>query len=139
MSYTLFFDGACPGNPGPCGAGFVIFDKDQKIIYEGSVFLGHNTNNFSEYSSLKLGLKKLIELNLCDFSISVFGDSNLVIKQTNEEWSVKSDNLKNLNKEVLTLKKMFKNITFSHVYRDKNSHADRLANKALVSFINKKL
>ena len=66
-------------------------------------------------------------------SITIFGDSNLVIKQITNEWKVKSDNLKqhfNNLKNVIS-KQTWEHIEFKHVYRKHNKRADQLANEAL--------
>ena len=85
------FDGASRGNPGPCGAGFVIYENND-IIYRESIFLTeYGTNNFAEYGALILALKKCIELNIKD--ISIFGDSLIVIKQIRKEYKITSENL----------------------------------------------
>ena len=60
-TYYLKFDGASKGNPGQCGAGFVIY-KDNEKIYEGKKYIAvHNTNNFAEYSALILGLERMCQ------------------------------------------------------------------------------
>ena len=41
----IFSDGGARGNPGPAGAGAVLYDKNKKIIANISKFLGHTTNN----------------------------------------------------------------------------------------------
>ena len=129
----IFTDGGSRGNPGPAGAGGVIFDSDNKVIVEISEYLGIQTNNYAEYNSLILTLKKAIELNLVN-NVEVYMDSSLVINQINGKWKVKHPNiipLYEITKDLLT---KFKNITFNHVYRSLNTHADLLANKAMDSY-----
>ena len=58
-------------------------------------------------------------------------DSKLVIEQINGKWKVKNDNLKVLYREIKELIVFFKDITFTHVLRGLNKHADSLANKAM--------
>ena len=53
----LFSDGACRGNPGMGGAGAVITDEADNILWEEKEYLGHCTNNIAEYKALILGLK----------------------------------------------------------------------------------
>ena len=48
------------------------------------------------------------------------GDSKLVILQSEGKWKVKSDNLKNLNKETRDLLTHFDFVAIRHVYRDNN-------------------
>ena len=53
--YKLFSDGACRGYPGVGGAGAVITDDRENVIWEGKEYLGHCTNNIAEYRALILG------------------------------------------------------------------------------------
>ncbi|XP_050900040.1 uncharacterized protein LOC127106776 isoform X2 [Lathyrus oleraceus] len=77
--YTLQFDGACSGNPGPAGAGAVLFDEYGTVLYRFRQGLGYTTNNVAEYRALILGLQQAI-LKGCK-NINVQGDSQLVIDQ----------------------------------------------------------
>ena len=131
-SIIIYTDGGSRGNPGPAGAGGVII-KDSKIIVEISKYLGIQTNNYAEYSALILTLQKAIELNLNNNIIKVFMDSNLIVKQLNGEWKVKHKNIIPLFNSVKELILLFKNITFTHVYREHNKLADKLANDAMDS------
>ena len=127
--YKLTFDGASKGNPGKCGAGFVIW-KNKEILYKGKKFLSNkNTNNFAEYSAVILGLQKCIELKLKN--IHVYGDSQLVIKQINNEYKVESENLKVLYETVIDSLIEFDEFSFRHIMRQDNKEADALANEAL--------
>jgi len=51
-NYKLFSDGACRGNPGIGGAGAVIKDARENVVWEGKEYLGHCTNNIAEYRAL---------------------------------------------------------------------------------------
>lgn len=126
--YTLNFDGASKGNPGLSGAGMVIY-KNGYEIWSSYKFVGYKTNNQAEYSALIFGLKGAIKLGIS--SLSVLGDSLLVINQVNGIFKVKSASLEPLHKEVIILKDQFKYIDFSHVYREYNKRADELSNLAL--------
>jgi len=127
--YSLKFDGASKGNPGQCGAGFVIY-KNNNIIYEGNQFISElNTNNYAEYSALILALQACVSLNIK--SVDIYGDSLLVIKQLSKEYKVSSDNLITLYHTANTLLEKFDNYTLGHIPREKNKEADALANKAI--------
>lgn len=133
MVYTLQFDGACRGNPGICGAGFVIF-QDDKILEQHSKFISkNNTNNFSEYSALLFGIQRVVELGIKD--INVEGDSQLVINQINGIYRVNSDNIIELYNNVIESLIDFDSFTFRHIKRDKNKIADMLANIAINEYI----
>ena len=128
MSYVLFFDGCAKGNPGLAGSGAVIY-KDDKEIWSKSEFLDKQTNNYAEYCGLISGLKCAVEKEIK--SLTVKGDSLLVIKQMTGAYKVKSPNLIELYKEASELKSQFETIEFQHVYREDNKRADELANELL--------
>lgn len=50
-AFTVYADGACSGNPGPCGLGIVIVAPDGKIA-EGYEYLGVGTNNIAELTAI---------------------------------------------------------------------------------------
>jgi ribonuclease HI len=133
--YTLFFDGCSKGNPGPSGIGAVIYQLDENTdsfieLWAGSKFLSNSaTNNQSEYNALIMGLTKALELNIS--LLDVYGDSLLVIQQTNGKYKVSNAGLLPLHQKVMELKKQFQNITFTHIPREKNVRADYLSNVGL--------
>ena len=127
--YKLFSDGACRGNPGVGGAGAVITDDRENVIWEGKEYLGHCTNNIAEYRALILGLKGALANGYK--SLEVYLDSELLAKQINGSYRVKNENLQVLMKEVRSLLTSFEFIQVKHVLRSHNSHADKLANRAI--------
>ncbi len=132
----LYFDGASRGNPGLAGAGAVIIEN-KKIIAELTRFIGKQTNNFAEYTSILMGLEFIEEyLKENDVeSLRIMGDSQLVIRQLKGLYRVKSNNLIKIYKKVKTkldrLKKMGIKIELIHIKRNLNAKADRLANLAI--------
>ena len=66
----------------------------------------------SEYESCIFSLKAAIDLGIK--SLSVFGDSALVISQMKGEWDTKNPNLIPYKENVLTLIPHFEEITFEH-------------------------
>jgi ribonuclease HI len=127
--YKLQFDGCSKGNPGLSGAGAVIY-KNEIEIWSSSLFVGNNnTNNEAEYTGLIIGLKQAIKMNIK--KIHVEGDSLLVIKQIKGEYKVNAQNLQPLFNEALALTKNFEQITFQHIFRNKNKRADQLSNIAI--------
>jgi ribonuclease HI len=128
-NYKLFSDGACRGNPGVGGAGAVITDIKENVIWEGKEYLGHCTNNVAEYRALILGLKGALTHGYK--SLEVYLDSELLAKQINGSYRVKNENLKVLMKEVRSLLTSFESVGVKHVVRSHNSHADKLANMAI--------
>ena len=127
--YTMYFDGCSKKNPGPSGAGAVIFNNKEEI-WGSSVFVGEKeTNNVAEYSGLILGLKQARVMNIRN--LIVYGDSLLVIKQMNKQYKISAENLVPLFKEAQELKSEFDTILFVHIYRTQNKRADELSNLGL--------
>jgi ribonuclease HI len=131
-NYRIYTDGGSRGNPGPSGAGGVIIDSNGEIISESSEYLGHQTNNYAEYMGLLLTLKRAKLLGIK--KISVFMDSKLIVEQMNGNYKVKNEALKVIHLEIVELLKSFEKVTFTHVYREHNKHADRLVNQAIDNF-----
>lgn len=125
----LFSDGACRGNPGIGGAGAVITDAADNILWEGKEYLAHCTNNIAEYKALILGLKGAQTQGFNQ--LDVYLDSELLANQINGFYKVKNENLKILMQEVRSLLSSFKSIRVEHVLRCHNAQADKLANLAI--------
>ena len=131
MKYIIYSDGGARGNPGPAGCGFVIQNEHGEILYEGSEYIGYTTNNQAEYQALYMGLEKIRALGEIE-NIHCYLDSELVVKQLNKEYKMKNPDLRVYFDKINMLNFEFGNcITFHHVRREQNSHADRLANEAM--------
>ncbi len=126
---TIFTDGGARGNPGPAGIGAVLYNENKEKVAEISQYLGVATNNQAEYRALIEALKKAKELG--GKEIEVFMDSELIVKQLKREYKVKNKDLAPLFLEVYNLSLNFSKINFSHVYREDNKEADKLANNAM--------
>jgi len=130
--FKIYTDGGSRGNPGPAGAGGVIKSPLDSTLIELSEFLGIQTNNYAEYTAMLLTLKRAIELGID--KLEAFTDSKLIVEQLNGNWQVKSETLKPIYDEIQDLLPNFKTITFAHIPRKLNAHADSLANKAMDTF-----
>lgn len=133
--YTLYTDGGARGNPGPAGAGAVIFDQNMRVVKEISAFLGIQTNNWAEYEALRLGLEALTDLvkekDRPHTEIVARLDSELVVRQLQGIYKVKDAELYKQYLKISNLKNKFPKISFEHVRREQNAEADLLANKAM--------
>lgn len=125
----MFTDGGARGNPGPAGIGAVIYDEHKKLIAEISEFLGVTTNNQAEYKALIAAFRKAADLNAKE--LDCYLDSELVVKQLRGEYRVKDKDLAKLFLDIHNLSLSFKKITYTHVPRERNKEADRLANEAM--------
>ena len=121
-----FFYGSTLGNPKVCGVGGILFLKDDHFItFKAS--LGVGSNNYVELSALKLliilALKKQI------MNIQIFGDSMLVINWISGKFRVHNMQLAQFLQEVIRLAHFFDQAVFKHIYRERNTCADKLANE----------
>jgi ribonuclease HI len=121
------FDGASRGNPGPAGAGAVIYD-DGKVIWRCAEPLGTHTNNEAEYLALGILASELKRRGL--HGMEICGDSRLVISQVTGKWQIREPRLRELASPVISLVREL-GARCLWVPREQNSEADRMSNKAL--------
>lgn len=126
----MYTDGGARNNPGPAGAGVLIFDGDRKVA-ELKKFLGNQTNNWAEYEALALALEEAKRLGLTGRELEIRMDSELIVKQMRGEYRVKEPSLKPQHAKVRTLLSDFSVMRFVHVRREENKEADRLVNEAI--------
>ena len=124
----LFIDGACHGNPGPSGAGVVI-RHNGKSIKKISRYIGNATNNIAEYMALIFGLQESLILKA--ESVKVNTDSQLLYRQLIKVYKVKHPNIAGLYNQAVHLAGGFKEFSISHIPRELNTEADKLATKAI--------
>jgi ribonuclease HI len=122
-------DGGARGNPGPAGYGALIQDANGMVVAELSEFLGIRTNNYAEYSGLLGCLQFALEKG--HSRLRVVSDSELMVKQIQGKYQVKSPDLKPLYEEAKRRIAKLEKFEISHALRHKNKDADRLANEAM--------
>jgi probable phosphoglycerate mutase len=123
-------DGGSRGNPGPAGYGAVVFDAATgDVLAERQEGVGQTTNNVAEYRGLIAGLTAARDLGAD--TVAVRMDSKLVIEQMAGRWQVKHPSMQPLNAEAKQLAAGFAEITYEWIPRERNKHADRLANAAM--------
>ena len=126
----IYTDGASRGNPGPCALGIQVFDSNQNLVYEESAYLeDQNTNNFAEYKAVIRAFELAVQNKIQE--LTLFSDSELLVRQLQKKYKVKSPNIKSLFKECQNFLKEIPQANFQHIPREKNSGADSLANQAL--------
>ena len=123
-NFTMYIDGAADLHSKTSGIGGVIY-KDGEELFTFSEYLDNATNNEAEYTALIHGLKSL--LNLSVLNVTIYSDSELVVKQINGEYKVKNDRMKKLYSDAHVLLSKFNLWKIEHVLRDKNTIADKLA------------
>jgi ribonuclease HI len=127
--WRLHCDGACRGNPGPAGAGMVLHDPQGRLQIRKGRYLGETTNNVAEYQALLLGLEEARKLSVK--RLQVLADSELMVKQLNGHYRVKSPHLLPLWRQALQSLEQFEAYAIIHVPREENRLADEVANQAI--------
>lgn len=129
----LFVDGCSRGNPGKSGGGYVIKDMSGNILDKGSKYLGNRlTNNQAEYKALIFGLDKCA--GVCRGKVHVLSDSELMVNHLTRVYRIRDEKLKKLFEEVKKKETFFEKVSYSHLRREENKEADKLANKAIDDF-----
>jgi len=107
----------------------LIEDAQGRVLAELSQFLGIQTNNFAEYSGL---------LAVLDYALAhghrrlrVVSDSELMVKQIQGRYQVKSPGLRLLYEQAKKKIAELEKFEIAHALRHKNRDADRLANQAM--------
>ena len=129
MTLEIYTDGGSRGNPGPAAAGVVIRDPQGRSILEAGYFLGRATNNVAEYTALVLALQAALKFGAED--VSLFADSELMVKQLTGVYKVRDAKMLELFQQAQRLLIKFESWRINHVRREQNSLADKLANKAM--------
>jgi formyltetrahydrofolate-dependent phosphoribosylglycinamide formyltransferase len=126
IAYT---DGASRGNPGPAAAGFILTDTSGIQLQGEAFFLGQTTNNIAEYTAILKALEAAKRLSANQ--LTIFSDSELLVKQLNGDYKVKSEQIRSLFSQAIDLLEEFDNWKVQHIAREKNQQADKLVNRAL--------
>ncbi len=127
--FTAEVDGASRGNPGPASYAVIIRRPDGSVVYQLGKYLGRATNNVAEYFALITALDYCASSNI--HRLRVRSDSELLVRQMQGRYKVKSASLKPLHERALRQSKSLAYFAIEHVPRELNSEADALANSAL--------
>ncbi|KOG27704.1 bifunctional RNase H/acid phosphatase [Streptomyces resistomycificus] len=123
-------DGGSRGNPGPAGYGSVVIDAATgETLVEVAEYIGVATNNVAEYRGLVAGLRAAHELDPTA-RVHVRMDSKLVVEQMSGRWKIKHPDMKPLASEAARVFPSSQ-VTYEWIPRERNKHADRLANEAM--------
>jgi ribonuclease HI len=122
-------DGASRGNPGEAGFGVHVTDAEGVEVASLYGYLGRATNNVAEYQALLHGLRFALARGAS--RVEVYSDSELLVRQVEGRYRVKSPGLQPLHREALNLLARFERTRVAHVPRERNREADALANRAV--------
>lgn len=122
-------DGGSRGNPGAAACAVVLSTLDGVRVAAFSKHLGRGTNNFAEYEGLLAALRYALDNRR--LQLRVRSDSELLVRQIQGRYKVKSADLKPLHEQALGLIRELERFEIEHVPREQNHEADRLVNEAL--------
>ncbi len=122
-------DGGARGNPGPAAYGIVLRDGGGATLLATGKCIGRTTNNVAEYYGLIAALDAARERGVK--RLRVESDSELLVRQMEGRYRVKSPDLRRLHERAVKLSRGFEHFEIAHVPREKNREADRLVNEAL--------
>jgi len=125
----VYIDGASRGNPGPAAAAFILTDPAGTKLHAKAFFFGQTTNNVAEYTAICKALEAAKQIGAKQ--LMVFSDSELLVKQINGEYKVKSEQIRPLFQQAVNLLGQFESWKVQHITREKNKEADKLVNQAL--------
>ncbi|WP_131767723.1 bifunctional RNase H/acid phosphatase [Candidatus Protofrankia californiensis] len=124
-------DGGSRGNPGPAGYGALVRDADTgEVLAERAGAIGRATNNVAEYQGLIAGLRAAADIDPAA-DVDVRMDSKLVVEQMSGRWKIKHPAMRPLATEAAGIAREFPRVRYSWIPRERNGHADRLANEAM--------
>src|SRR5580658_10432533 len=129
--YIANIDGGSRGNPGPAAYAVVLRDPNGKIVLELAKCFGRDTNNVAEYYGLLAALDYATTHGIT--ALRIRSDSELLVRQMQGRYKVKSEDLKPLHERASILSRQLKYFVIEHVRREQNRDADALANIALDS------
>jgi ribonuclease HI len=124
---VAYVDGGSLGNPGPSGIGVVINGCDEGPVRIAK-WIGHQDNNVAEYAALMEALQYAVSSKAG--KLHVYSDSQVVVRQMTGEYTCRSPRLYSLHWTCRKLARALK-FSISHVPRESNAEANRLAQSAL--------
>ncbi|GGM24450.1 hypothetical protein GCM10011351_07780 [Paraliobacillus quinghaiensis] len=132
---TLYFDGGFDLETKRSGLGCVIYYQQNNKKYrlrKNAEVEQLNTNNEAEYAALHLGLQELEQLGVHHQTITLIGDSQVVLNQLSGDWPCVEEDLNKWADRIETkLDDLGITPEYNVVSRKKNGEADQLASQAL--------
>jgi ribonuclease HI len=130
MTFHAFTDGASRGNPGEAGVGIIVNDDTGAQVMNLYGAIGVATNNVAEYTALITLLERSGAFPCARMVIHT--DSELMARQMSGTYRVKDKGLKPLHARAVRLMRALRfPCVITHVPREENREADRLANMGI--------
>lgn len=129
MSHLVaYVDGGSRGNPGPSGIGVVIEHPTGRRV-EISEWIGSRDNNYAEYAALLAALEYAAACACA--RLQVFSDSEVVVRQITGSYTCQSPHLRRIYEDCQVRIGSLEHFAITHIRRENNQDADRLANAAM--------
>lgn len=127
----VYADGGARNNPGPAAIGIVMFDDQGNTLEHYKEYIGIATNNIAEYKALIKALD--LSARYTHGEVRVFMDSELVVRQMNGRYRIKTPHLLPLYTEAKAREVSFEKVVYRNVPREDafQALADSLVNAAL--------
>ncbi|GMQ02073.1 hypothetical protein CsSME_00048471 [Camellia sinensis var. sinensis] len=135
--WEMYFDGASRSPDGKkqenpknnkAGIGIVFVTPDNAIITHSFALSEGCSNNEAEYDVVIAGLELALQISIEE--LSIYGDSELVVKQLRGEYIVKKTSVIPYHERADQLLSQFRKTHIFHVKRRTNARADSLASLA---------
>jgi ribonuclease HI len=128
----IYIDGGSRGNPGEGAIGFTVLNSENEEVFRFGKRIGLCTNNYAEYNALIEALEYVVRNCLSGYKkVDIYSDSELLVKQMNNIYKVKSGNLIPLFKKARYVFDNDGRIRIMHINREKNRTADWIVNRVL--------
>ncbi len=131
MEAVAYVDGASLANPGYAALAVRLYDTQGRLLQSICEPIGKQTNNFAEYYALLRCLQEAYQMGIT--RLTIYTDSELLVKQWNREYKVHSDNLRPLYQEAQGFRDRFERLEILHARKDSLDLAkvvDRMAREA---------
>jgi ribonuclease HI len=129
IELNVYIDGASSGNPGDAAFGVVVCNDRNEILTEFSQYIGKNTSNVAEYKALVFALHLAKDFKAT--KLTIFSDSELVVRQIKGIYKVKSPQLYELYEQAIRMIHKVPQFSINEIPRTSNERADHLATGAI--------
>jgi len=130
-----YVDGGSRGSPGPAGVGVIIEHPGGRRV-EISQSIGERDNNYAEYAALLVALEYAAAYS--SPNLQVYSDSEVMVRQVSGAYICQSPALLEIHNACKALIANFQDFSITHVRREQNADADRLARQAIHRAMNEK-
>ena len=134
LPYIGFVDGAIHSTWNLASAAWAIYTPTNELVSLQGVCLGCATNNIAEYNTVIELLVDAISLGIHHLVVRL--DSQLVVLQLCNIYSIQSPTLLRVYLRIRLLERYFDHIEYQHIPRCLNTLTDALANYVLDRHLN---